>query len=119
MVLTAAELEDIRDDLSDLLPDTCTVTRITRVPSDDDFNPGWTETTVTADAIPCRLGPLAGRERVLGGRVVEESDAVLTLPFDADVQGSDRITHNGTTYEVVDVLERSEMLATRVFVRSS
>src|SRR5687768_8755013 len=95
------------------LPDTCTVTRITRVQDDAG---GYTETTETADAIACRLGPVSGRERVLGGRVVEESDAVLTLAYDADVQGSDRITHNGTTYEVMDILERSELLAARVLV---
>ncbi len=98
------------------LPDTCTVTRVTSVQNDSGT---WTETTVAADAIACRLGPLSGRERVLGGRIVEESDAVLTMPYDADVRGADRITHDGTTYEVVDVLERSEKLITRVAVKAA
>jgi SPP1 family predicted phage head-tail adaptor len=116
MVLSAAELSEIRDDVSDLLPDTCVVTRVTRVRNDSG---GWTETTVDSDPIACRLGPVSGRERVLGGRVVEESDAVMTFAHDADIRGSDRITHDGSTYEVVDVQERSELLALRVFVRTA
>lgn len=114
MILTAGELELARADMAATLPDTCVVTRVTTVQNDSG---GWTETTVDADPIACRLGPVAGRERVLGGRLVEESDAVLTFEYDADIQGSDRITHDGTTYEVVDVLERSEMLVKRVMVK--
>ena len=116
MILTAAELADARADLAATLPDTCTIVRVTRVQNDSG---GWEETTVAADTIACRLGPVAGRERVLGGRLAEESDAVLTLPADADVRGSDRITHDGTTYEVVDTVERSELLVKRVFARAS
>jgi hypothetical protein len=116
MILTAGELADIRADMAATLPDTCTITSTPGVQNDSG---GWSDGTPVATDIACRLGPVAGRERVLGGRVVEESDAVLTLPHDAEVAGADTITHDGTVYQVVDVLERSEMLAKRVFVRAT
>ncbi|MDQ3540917.1 MAG: phage head closure protein [Chloroflexota bacterium] len=117
MPLTAGELAEARADMSqESMPDICTVTHVTTVQNDSGT---WSETIISADAIACRLGPLSGRERVLGGRIVEESDAVLTMPYDADVRGSDRITHDGTTYEVVDIVERSEALVLRVAVKGS
>ena len=114
MSIPTGLLSPIRRQAERLLPDSCTVTRITRVLNDAG---GWTETTVESDAIACRLMPLSGRERVLGGRVVDESDAMLTLPYDVDVTGSDRITHDGDTYEIVDIEERSQHLLTRVAIR--
>src|SRR5690349_5592668 len=98
MILTAGEMADIRADMEAILPDTCTITRTPNVQNDSG---GWADGTPVATDVACRLGPVAGRERVLGGRVVEESDAVLTLPYDADVEGADTITHGGTVYQVV------------------
>lgn len=113
-MIPSSELALLRADLTGVLADSCAVVRVTRTQTDSG---GWTETTTTLPSQPCRIGPLGGRERIAGGKIAEEADLVMTLPFDADIRWDDRVEHGGKTYEVVSIDDRTDRLVRRVYVR--
>lgn len=97
-----------------LMTDACTVVRVTRTQTDSG---GWTETTTALPTQPCRIGPLSGRERIAGGKVAQEADLVMTLPFDAGIRWDDRVEHGGESFEITAIDDRTDRLVRRVYLR--
>lgn len=67
----------------------------------DEYNnqvPDWA--TATRSTWPARLEQLAGRE-VTADQQTQLADWILYLPPDAQVEGTDRVEHDGKTFEVV------------------
>jgi hypothetical protein len=110
--LTASELADIRSDIIDLLPDTCTIQKL-GTSNDAIGAPARSFSTRAANVI-CRLDPvesvtLTGKEVVspMKNYIITEGMYVLTLRHDQTIEETDRVIHNAKTYEVVHVDEKS------------
>lgn len=128
-MLDAGEIRLIRDDLEEMLPDAATIERVALTP---DGGGGSIETwnalanIVTwrgsvATPIACRIAPVRGGESgTAGGRVVEETTHMVTLPALTAVEEADRFVIGGVTYEVTLVRGRGKWeLARRVEVKES
>lgn len=113
-MIPSSELALLRADLTGVLADSCAVVRVTRTQTDSG---GWTDATTTQSAQPCRVGPLSGRERIAGGKIAQEADLVMTLPFDADIRWDDRVEHGGESFEITAIDDRTDRLVRRVYVR--
>lgn len=80
-----AELQALRADLEEALPDRCTVKRQTR--ATDTTTGAWTEgTTDVAVDVPCRvdLGGRSPTERVQAGTLAAQADYAVMLSAHAD-----------------------------------
>lgn len=102
-------------DVRRLLTDTCTITRVTADgPPDGHGNPTETTTTATAKCWLYRdtFTRTGGERQVQGDQQIEEF--TLILEASAFVDGNDRVTVNGVTFEVVGPPWRAENPRTRV-----
>jgi len=105
--LSPDEIAQARADLATTLPDSCTISRKTRVP---DGGGGSVERwTPVATGVPCRLHPAsaaagggAGMD-VGGGRLNDETTHIVTLNPKTDVRLEDRIDVDGALFEVLTV----------------
>lgn len=113
-MLTAKELADIRDDVAELLPDTC---QIIVVSSNQDAS-GWgtADSETVRATVACRLDAINQRtntdaltEHLQSGKVLYQ----LTIPYDADIRDSDTVRHNSKDYQVLYVHREQ----TKAFVR--
>lgn len=117
-MLTPGDIAAMRATAGLALPDTATLERLT---STSDGGGGFTETWAQqGDALPCRVAPLGGGEGGnAGGRVSDETTAVVTLPAGTDVTESDRLVIAGRRYEVTVVRERSDEITRRTEVKEA
>jgi hypothetical protein len=106
--LSAAELTAIRDDIADLMPDTCTIQQVAY--ANDAIGQPARSFSNRATGVSCRLDPvdsvtLTGNETVssIKNYLITEGMFVLTLPHDQTIDEQDRVIHGGITYEVVHV----------------
>ncbi len=106
-LLTARELAQLRADLSELLPDTCTILR----PTTGNTNGYVSKTFGTAVAsTACRIDPNGGGGReVIAAREGNTTDYILTLEYNADVEDTDRIVISGTTYSVTQLFDNHSL----------
>ncbi len=97
------------------LDQTCAVLRETLVPNGAG---GVARELIAIDTLPCRLRPRGGLgvERFLGEQIQARSDWEAVLPFDAEVDVTDRLEVEGSTYEIV-ALDRGRSDATEVLAR--
>lgn len=99
--LTAAEKAQIRADIGNLLPDTCSILSITRT---SDSAGGWTETWGTVTGIPCRLDyPNPGRESVAAASLTPFKAGILSMEYDQVVTTANRILIGTDTFNVTGV----------------
>lgn len=116
-MIAAAELADMRSTVTGSLPDTAQIKR----DNDDRDGGGWqaASTWPVVATWACRI------EEDVRPADVEEGDApqadtrwILTLPHDATVLPTDRVTVNGNDYEVIGSdQEETERLAVTVYLR--
>jgi SPP1 family predicted phage head-tail adaptor len=102
-MLTASDIAFFRKAQESLMPDTATITRYTEGARDVRGDRPVTWQVVAT--VPCRIADSA-----LGGGLAEVVTAMetlssqsrydLTVPYDTDIQGKDRVTVNGTIFEV-------------------
>ena len=103
--LTITELADIRSDINQLLPETCTIQYVTET-SDSIGYPARSYTN-RGTAISCRLDPVAnvglmGHEAISAMRnyLITENMWMLTLKHDQTIASTDHVIIGSTTYEV-------------------
>ena len=115
MSLSALELNQLRLDTEDLLPDTCTIQTLTRT---KDAVGGWANTWAnTYTSVACRIWQQTGREAVVGAQPVEVTRWVMNLHWDQTIDNTMRVTHGGHTYEVNDLNnDGSQLLQRRVWL---
>lgn len=95
------ELAQIRADILNMLPDTCTILSVGYT---SDGEGGMAETWGTATAsVACRIDYRSGRENVMGGAVLPYSKAVISLPYATALETTNRILADGRTYAVLSV----------------
>lgn len=107
--LSAHDLQYMRDAATLLMPDLCTIERLTETPNA--FG-GVARTWATqASSVRCRL------DQVRGGPIVA-ANWMVTLPWDQVITFEDRIVANGLTLEPVEMnTGRSWEAATRVWCK--
>lgn len=120
--LSAAEIAEARSDLeAELLPDQATILR--RV-SEEDGGGGFIDTEWQArETVACRLDPYGSplSSRGAGGeaaahpaeRLETRTSHFVTLPAETDIELSDRLEINGTTYEITYLRKRGQWELTR------
>jgi hypothetical protein len=101
MGLSSTDLESIRAEASLYLPDSCEIRR----PSVAGDGAGG---QLVADppilSTPCRFVPAAVAERVIGERLVAETDAVMKFEAGTDLRQGDQVRFGDRVYEVAEVL---------------
>lgn len=85
------------------MPDACQIMR--RSSTRDAYNE-QVDTYAPVVTVQCRIAQVVSRggsEVVTGANMLTGTPQFeLTVPYDTDVRDSDRIQHNGTTYDVMD-----------------
>lgn len=105
--LSAAELDRMRHDVAQMLPDTAVLLQEVRTPnSAGKWTSAWAP--VAGGTIPCRVGPLRGR--IVQPDAIAQREAVLNIfllvcAWDAPLAADQRVLHGGLTYEVRQVLD--------------
>lgn len=116
--LSTQELAQLRTAAENYLSDTCTIRKVTR---SDDGQGGFTETwSDRASGVACRLASVRSQrsERPEGEQLAAYSRWVLTIPHDQAIEESDRVVHDGETYEVAHLEDtHSNRTAKRVWLR--
>lgn len=103
-MLTDAELAAMREQAEEALPDSCVIQRKTRT---SDGGGGGSVSWAASGTVDARVGQTAGTEQLLDAQLVGQVDAILTVPHDADLRQADRAVVDGTTYEVLSILEHA------------
>lgn len=116
-MLTAAELNRMREDVAPSLPDTLIVQRATHTA---DGVGGQTTVWAAAGTMACRVEPVSARgqgEEIAGSREAEPSEYVIHVAHDETVTADDRIVYQGETFEILEVIDaRSWDVHTRLRV---
>lgn len=116
-MLSPGELASMRETLEASLPGTAVIQ--TRTVTSDGGG-GGSATWSASGTVPCRLGPGVRQgegEQVDGDRVTPDAQALVTVPFDAEVTESQRLAINGAVYSVTRVSDRDWKIGTRIEVR--
>jgi len=116
-LLNNNDLTYTRAQAETLLPDTCDIQE--RQQTSDEHGGFTLEWSTTYQNVPCRLSErqTAQEENVRGGRMAGEAEWTSTLPYDQAIDRSDRIVHNGHTYDVTFVnSDRSHDTTRRVLL---
>lgn len=120
-MLSTEELAEIRSDFTDLLPDTCSIAE--KIKGASDGLGGHATSYGNAVTYPCLLQDDTDKleEQRIGGKPTGERFFILVLPYNASVNLTDRVTHNGVTYDVAELSDegRSNAFVQRVRVRRS
>lgn len=101
-LLPQAEVDDMRAEAEEGLPDTCTIQTDSKVNVKGSVESTFANTYTN---VPCRLASInrAVAERLIGMALAAVSDHVLTVKFNQDVPPTARVVHNGITYEVTAI----------------
>ena len=117
--LTDAELASIRDDIADLLPDTCIIIMVTNTP--DGFG-GYTQGTAAAGTVNCRLDAkiinnLRASESIAAGGIQPFHQYILTVPYDTTITTNNQVQKDNEVYNVISVdTEKSWIGSVRVIL---
>lgn len=99
--LTSNELTYMREQIEDLLPDTCNLLTVTRT---SDSAGGWSDTWGTATAsVKCRLDAANGKEQFIADNLKPFHGFILTLPYNTTITTDYRVEISSTSYNVVAV----------------
>jgi HK97 gp10 family phage protein/SPP1 family predicted phage head-tail adaptor len=96
-LLSAADLTSMRGVLNDSLPDSAVIQSRTYT---SDSGGGGTATWTAGGTVACRIAPVSGDERAIGGRLSPDAKWIVTLPANTSVSEDQRLVISGTTYEV-------------------
>lgn len=106
-MLTDRELRQLRADLNDLLPSTCTILR--PVASNDNGYSSEAYGTAVAST-DCRIDPNGGTgARAIAGREGNITDYILTVGYDVDIRASDRVVISSVTYNVTQLFDNHSL----------
>lgn len=112
MSLTTAELTAMRDASNSFLPDTCTISRVTRTKTAaGSYSEAWAN---LATDVACRLDSLSeAAEAQIAGASGTVAEFALAVAWNQDITEKDRVVLNTNTYEVVAVKSSQSWLVHR------
>lgn len=120
MSLSTAELNQLRNDAEDYLPDSCTLqSRTSGRTTDGGVTFAYTN---RGTAIACRLAGMTTQqgEVLEGEKPTALSRWVLTLHHDQAIAETDRVIHDGATFQVTYMEDtHSNRTAKRVYLRKA
>lgn len=98
--ISSAELTAMRDSIEELLPDTCTIQKLSI--TKNDIGEAVQSYSTRASGVKCRIDPEFGWEMLAGFMDYAKYTGkwVLTLPYSQEIITSDRVIVNGMTFEV-------------------
>ncbi len=103
IALTARELAQMREDIEDLMPDTCDILSVAYT---SDGEGGMTETWGTALAdVACRIDYSSGSEKMTGGAIQSYSKAGLSVPYTTALTTKHRVKLDDFVWAVLSVNE--------------
>ena len=91
------ELDQIRQDFADSLPERVTIQRETR---SSDGAGGQTQTWTAAGTVPCRLDNKSGTRKPVATSLESFTEWMLTVPQSAPLTTANRVTVGTFTYTV-------------------
>lgn len=99
-MLNAFDLALMRNDVAQLLPDTCVLNQEVRTP---DGRGGWSSALqpVTGGTVACRIDPADSEIIIIAAREGLKIEYQFTCPYNAPLAANQRITCNGKTYDLV------------------
>ncbi len=98
--LSSAELTQMRADIAQLLPDTCSIISYS---NESDGSGGWSLSpsgTVTAN---CRLDFVSFKEVMSADSIIPFKTGYLSLPYDTAIDTNNQVVVDGVTYSVTGV----------------
>ena len=101
--LSAEELRQMRDDIEDLMPDTCSILSVAYT---SDGQGGLAETWGTATggtAVSCRIDFASGKEALASVAIQPFTRAMLSVPYDTNLTTDNRVVWGSYTFNVVSV----------------
>lgn len=101
-MLSAADLELMRDEAEDFLPDTAVIKTPSWV---SDGGGGGTTTFTASGTISCRIMPVSGNERIEGARLNTDTEYLVTMPHDAPVNADSVLEIGGNSFSVTNIGE--------------
>ena len=103
IALTARELAQMREDIEDLMPDTCDILSVAYT---SDGEGGMTEAWGTALAdVNCRIDYRSGSEKMTGGAIQPYNKAVISLPYTTALTTKHRVKLDDFVWAVLSVNE--------------
>ena len=108
--LSSADLAAMRDDIGELLPDSCCILTVTRTP---DGQGGSSESWAAGGDIDCRLDMIQGSEPLSGGALQPFTRYILSLPWNTTVTNANRVLHSGVTYSIQSVNNNQSWIGVR------
>ncbi len=109
-MLTASEIQSMRDVAESALPSSAVITARTSV---SDGGGGGSMAYTAAGTVPCRISPMNGNEQAIADRISSKADYIVTLPAETSVTTDSRLLIDGQTYGVEAVRDRGEWEITR------
>ncbi len=112
-LLTADELDDMKDTQDSNLPETVYIQTLTETATaTSGRSQAWNTTTTTTG----RIAPLgnSGEERELASRLGSVQGYVVTLPADTVVTNQNRLQISGRQFDIKATLKRSSQTALRL-----
>lgn len=98
--LSTADLDAMRADIADLLPDSCIISTLGQTA---DGQGGFTEAWTPAGTVACRIDNMSGGKSNVGASQQPFSGWVLSVPYDTDLTEANQVQVNGETYNVLAV----------------
>ena len=99
--LPARELDQMRADIEDLLPDTCDILSVAyTADSEGGFAEAWG--TATAN-VPCRIDFRSGTERLSGGAIQPYSKALLSVPYNTTISLTNRVKSGDYVWSILSL----------------
>lgn len=96
--LTAAELAQIRADIGELFPDTCTIlSKGGTINAQGDYLDTW---GTASSSVPCRVDEKTGKEVLTGGAIVPYQKVTISMAYNATITEANRIVVNGGTFSI-------------------
>lgn len=110
--LSDSELDQLRLDMLDLLPDVCDIERPTSTNTDGYVSESWG--TAVADC-RCRFDPKLDRRsmQIISERESDITTYIVSVPYDTDVRDGDRIAFNSNRYQITALWEEHSLRAVR------
>ena len=99
IALSAAELAQIRANILELLPDTGNILSLTNI---SDGQGGWTQGTVIAGTVACRMEAISGGEALSVDQLKPYSRYMLTLAHDTAITEQNKWQYGSNVYNVVN-----------------
>lgn len=100
-MLTSAQLDQMRADVAELLPDSCSILSNART---SDGAGGWSDNWTVSATVACRADPITQRDssELFAKQDTANEMLQFTVPHDTSVSTQNRVRYDGNDYDIVE-----------------